>query len=188
MSNDPGAMSYSKVRAGDSEGLREIIEAYRIPLTFYLNSLLLDAVLAEDVAEEVFVDLWFRKPHFQGKSTFKTWLFKIGRNRALDRLRRNQRNHAESFSEDQISITSEVWNPEQLYLAGERRKEVWNCILRLHAEYKQVLWLTYYEQLSIKEVSEIMKKSPHAAETLLYRAKNALRKELVKEGITDEIK
>ncbi|MCQ2440733.1 MAG: hypothetical protein MJ076_02405 [Clostridia bacterium] len=57
----------------------------------------------------------------------------------------------------------------------------------LKTEYRQVLWLLYFEELSVKEISQIMKKSPHAVETLTYRAKQSLKSELTKEGYPESI-
>lgn len=58
----------------------------------------------------------------------------------------------------------------------------------LKTEYRQVLWLLYFEELSVKEISQIMKKSPHAVETLTYRAKQSLKSELTKDGYDESFK
>ena len=57
---------------------------------------------------------------------------------------------------------------------------------KLKPDYQQVLWLTYFEELSNKETADVMKKSVHGIETLVYRARNALKKQLEKEGFTYE--
>ena len=57
---------------------------------------------------------------------------------------------------------------------------------KLKLEYRQVLWLTYFEGLSNKEAAIVMKKSVHNIETLVYRARNALKSQLEMEGFIDE--
>jgi RNA polymerase sigma-70 factor (ECF subfamily) len=57
---------------------------------------------------------------------------------------------------------------------------------KLKPEYRQVLWLLYFEDLQYKEISIIMNKSVHATQMLATRAREALKKELIKEGLTDE--
>ena len=56
----------------------------------------------------------------------------------------------------------------------------------LKPDYRQVLWLTYFEELSNKETAAVMKKTVHSIETLVYRARNALKKQLEKEGFVYE--
>ena len=57
---------------------------------------------------------------------------------------------------------------------------------KLKTEYHEVIWLVYFEGMSIKETAAIMKKSVHNIETLVYRARKSLRSELEKEGFVYE--
>ena len=57
---------------------------------------------------------------------------------------------------------------------------------RLKPEYRQTLWLLYFDEMIGKEAAAVMRKSVHAVETLAYRARLALRRELEKEGIAHE--
>ena len=59
-------------------------------------------------------------------------------------------------------------------------------MLRLKTEYRQVLWLTYFENLKAKEAARIMKRSVHSVENLIYRARLSLKSELEKEGFIYE--
>ena len=56
---------------------------------------------------------------------------------------------------------------------------------RLKPEYRQVLWLQYFEDLRDKEIAQIMKKTPNNVSVLLHRAKKALKEELSKEGVLE---
>ena len=68
----------------------------------------------------------------------------------------------------------------------ERKGTVLNAMKKLRPEYRQVLWLVYFEDLSNGETSAVMKKSPRQIRNLLYRAKQSLKVELEKEGFTYE--
>jgi RNA polymerase sigma factor (sigma-70 family) len=77
-------------------------------------------------------------------------------------------------------------NLEMILIKEERKRMLHNAIKKLKPEYHQVLWLTYFEGFSNKEVALIMKKSVHNIETLVYRARRAVKDELEKEGFVYE--
>ena len=83
-------------------------------------------------------------------------------------------------------ISDEEKNLEESYLREERKKAVYKAMSKLKDEQRQVLWLLYFEDFSAKEAAAVMKKTTHAAETLAYRARQALKAELEKEGFTYE--
>ena len=74
---------------------------------------------------------------------------------------------------------------EESYIKNEKKIAVHRAMAELKNEYRQVLWLIYFEDFSNKETAEIMKKSVHAVETLVYRARTALKEKLVKGGFTE---
>ena len=86
---DNGASSYRRFRDnGDVHGLDEIIIEYSDGLILYLTSVVGNIQTAEELAEDTFVLLGTKKPKFREKSSFKTWLYAIGRNIAIDHLRK----------------------------------------------------------------------------------------------------
>ena len=72
------------------------------------------------------------------------------------------------------------------YLRDERKQIVHRALGRLIDSHREVLWLVYFENLSVKEAAEVLGKSPHAAESLIHRARLSMKAELEKEGITHE--
>lgn len=181
---DKGGESYRRYCGGADDALGEIIIEYRDGLIFYLNSFVKDIVTAEGLAEDVFFKLAVKKPKFREKSSFKTWLYAIGRNEALTYLKKQK--NAEIPVCEFPEAASEYGNPEAEYIKDERKAALHRNISALKAEYRQVLWLYYFEEMSAEEISVIMKKSVHNIETLLYRARGALKEKLEKEGCTYE--
>jgi RNA polymerase sigma factor (sigma-70 family) len=88
---DNGASSYHRFLEGDREGITELVDVYYDGLVLFLNTWLNNLHDAEDMAEETFVVLTTRKPEFTGQSSFKTWLYAIGRNVTGKFLRKNRR-------------------------------------------------------------------------------------------------
>ena len=181
---DNGAGSYRRFLEGDDNGLVEIVRDYKDGLIFYLNSIVRSVACAEELAEDTFVRLGIRKPRFSGKSSFRTWLYAIGRNVALDELRKRSKRGTVSLDDCAEPVGGE--SPENTYLREERKILLYRVMNRLKAEYRQILWLIYFEGFSDKEAAAVMKKSVHSIETLAYRARQSLKTELVREGIDDE--
>jgi len=182
---DNGAESYRRFLQNDDTAFVEIIRDYKDGLILYLNGFVNNILTAEELTEDVFFKLVTKKPRFNEKSSFKTWLYTIGRNTAVDYLRRNSK-QKEVSAEEIREIEDERLSLEQSYIKQEKLLYIHRALEKLKPEYKQVLWLVYFEDFSQKETAKIMKKSVHSVETLVYRARLALKAELEKGGFIYE--
>ena len=183
---DNGASSYRRFRDdGDESGLAEIIRDYKDGLIFYLNSFVGNIHVAEELAEDTFVLLGTKKPKNKGKGSFKTWLYTIGRNLAIDSFRRRSR-MAEASIDDYPDLADEENDFEESYLREERKIIIHRALRTLKSEYQQILWLIYFEELTAKEAARIMKKSINATEVLASRARKSLKSQLEMGGFTYE--
>ena len=178
---DSGSQSYRRFLAGDDSGLAEIIRDYGDGLILYLNSIVNRLSEAELLAEDTFVRLAVKKPRDNGKGSFRTWLYAIGRNIAIDHLRKQRRQKTVPL-EDAEQWQYEQQALEEAYIREEGRIRVHRAMEALKPEYRQVLWLVYFEGFSCREAAGIMGKSVHGAETLAYRARLALKALLEQEG------
>ena len=178
---DNGASSYRRFLDGDDNGFAEIVRDYKDGLILYINGIVGNISLAEELMEETFFKIITRKPKFRQTHSFKTWLYTIGRNVALDHLRRHRR-QAE-VSDRELQDETDL---ERLYILEERKILLHRAMKKLHPDYRQVLWLLYFEGLSHAEAAAVMKKSDRQMKNLVYRGKLALKSELSKEGFTYE--
>lgn len=174
--------AYKRYLDGDSTALMELIRKYKNGLTMYLNSYVHDPNLADELCCETFVRLADKKPKFRESSSFKTFLYGIGRNVALVYLRRNKKHIAEPPDE---ALAAPV-DLEKEFLVRERNRQLYTALGGLKPEHAQALWLMYFEELAVKEIAAVMKKSPGAVKVLLHRARLALKTELEKEGFEYE--
>ncbi len=182
---DNGDASYRRFLVGDDSGIVELIRDYKDGLILYLFGICGNITSAEELMEETFAKIAIRKPRFKGNSSFKTWLYAIGRNVAVDHLRReSKRQHIpiDEFTE----ILADAEELEASYIKEERRIILHRVMSRLSPDYRQVLWLVYFEDLSNADVAVVMKKNRRQIENLLYRAKLSLKSELEKEGFVYE--
>ena len=180
-----GADSYRRFLDGDDMGLADVMREYRDDLTLYLNNYLGNIHIAEEMAEDTFFRLMIKKPKFSGKSTFKSWLYAIGRHVTVDYLRHHSKEAPLSLEEAEY-YHRESENPEEVYLTEERKRKLYEALATLSTEYRAVLWLIYFEEFSFEETAAALKKSHRQTANLLYRAKQSLKSKLEKEGFAYE--
>ena len=170
---DNGASSYRRFLEGDDLGMEKLIRDYKDGLLLYLDKYFQNVSLAEDCVQETFIQL-----------AIKTWLYAIGRNKAISTLRK-LKSRGEISLDDAEDISSKT-DLERDYLKNEAKIQLNQAIDRLKPEYRQVLWLTYFEGFRNDEAAKIMRKSKKQIENLLYNAKKALRTEMESEGFLYE--
>ena len=182
---DNGASSYRRFLDGDDEGLTLIIKEYKDGLILYLNGYVNNIYVAEEIMEETFFKLAVKKPKFSEKSSFKTWLYTIGRNVAIDYIRHNSKFSMYSI-EDMENYLKDETDLESIYIKNERKMMVHKAMSKLKPEYRQVLWLCFFEGFSNEEIAQIMGKTKRQVENLVYRSKQSLKILLDKEGFRYE--
>lgn len=168
---------------GNKEALGKLVEMYSDGLMLYINGFVRDINIAEDLMEDTFAKLLYKKCNFKGKSSFKTYLYKIGRNISLDYLKKNKKFINAEISENDIIDTNQL---ERIVIKTDYQKNVQKCLNKINKEYKEVLHLIYFEDLKYEEIQKIMRKTNKQIKNLAYRARQALKIELEKEGFVYE--
>lgn len=182
---DPGAASYEKYLNGDDRGMTELIIRYRDGLILYLNSFTGNIHEAEELAMDTFVKLGVRRPKNKSKAGFKTWLYTIARNLTIDYLRKQEK-RKEVPLDEMIAVQDDEACLERLYIKQENKIAVHRAMRELPINYRQVLWLIYFEGFTTRQTAEVLRKTAHNVEVLVSRARKALRKQLEKEGFIYE--
>ncbi|MEG2001048.1 MAG: RNA polymerase sigma factor [Evtepia sp.] len=174
---------YRRFVDGEENALRELIERHGNNLTFYINGYTHDLNEAEDLMLEAFARVVAKNPHFDERG-FKAYLYKTGRNLALRYIAKRRRQCSFSF-EDLGCEPESAELLEDILHTKDRNRIVHLSMERLHLEYREVLYLLYFEGLSYKEAAAVMHKTERQIANLVYRGKQALRTILEKEGMTD---
>ena len=180
---DDGAELYLAYLKGDRSKLADIVVAYRDDLQRFLFSLSKNESVAEEAAQETFLKLFTKRPKFKETASFRTWLFTIGRNVMLNELKRLSRNGV--LPEDD-SLTFPADDPLEKLIENEEVRALHEAMKKLRTEYREVLYLTYFEEMSNKETAAVIGKKLGATQMLLSRARAALKEELLKEGFDYE--
>jgi len=182
---DNGANFYQRFLDGDNSGLEELVKMYNNNLIFYINGFVNNITISEDIAADTFAKLIIRKSRFKNDYMFKTWLFKIARNNAIDYLRKQSRWQLKPIED----LEAELADNEMLettILKSEQNKQLHNTMQTMHNDYRDVLHLVYFEDMSYDEASAVLGKNVKQIKNLVYRAKQTLKSGLEKEGFIYE--
>lgn len=170
---------YRRYLAGDENGLNRLMEKYGNPLTLYISGYLHDIHEAEDLMMEVFIYLLTKKPRIRD-GCLKAYLYKAARHMAL----RHKGKGRLCFSFDELPGEPECETLiEDVVKTGERNRILHFCMEQLHTEYREVLYLTYFEDMSYAQAAEVLGKNVKQITNMVYRGKKSLRGLLEKEGI-----
>lgn len=177
---------YKRFIDGDVEGFEELVLGYKKVLIYFLNRYVQDLDIAEDIAQDTFVDVYVYKERYNGKTSFKTYLFTIGRNKAIDYIRKNKHMRYTVNIEEQTEISS--GENELIYnvIQNENKELIANALNRMKEEYARVLILIDFEDFSYKEAANVLGKTTSQVKVLVHRARKSLRKMLEEEGFTYE--
>ena len=175
---DNGASSYRRFLDGDESAFEEIMTEYRDGLTFFINRYVGNTDEAEDIAIDVFTYVLMYKNRYNFKTSLKTYLYMLGRSRALDLLRKRKRTeNTDAEAADGIAPS-----PEESVFESERKRVVREAVDTLPKDMREAVYLVYFDGLSYEETAKVMKKTKKQVDNLIYRAKEKLRSVIGKEG------
>ena len=180
-SMDNDASSYRRFLDGDESAFDEIMKELFHSLVFFVNRYVHDVHAAEDIAIDAFADLIVHKSRYNFKVKLKTYLFMIGRSRALDYVK-----HRKIIDFVELSEVGEVPDDEKvledIILDNERKCMVNIAIGKLPEDMRVAIHLIYFENMTYGEAAKVMKKNRKQVDNLLYRAKKELRIILGEDG------
>jgi RNA polymerase sigma-70 factor (ECF subfamily) len=173
-----------KLKSGDEAAFRQCVTTYQEKVRNTCFHFVQHAMDAEDIAQEVFVEVFDSIKKFREDAQLSTWIYRIAVNKSLDFIRRKNRKKRFArvislFGQDENPINiPAVGNPQQNMETNERRKLLHWAVSRLPENQQTAITLSKFEELSNREVAEIMGLSLSATEALLHRAKKNLHKKL----------
>ena len=166
--------------------LNELIDQYGDELKrvafLYVN----DVNQCEDIIQEVFISCYNNLNHFKNKSSYKTWLYRITINKCKDYLRRWSFRNIVYSPVMQVISRDSVESPQKIYEKSFESNEIINSLSSLSAKYKEVLILFYYQEMTLKEISEITHTKVNTVKSRLNRGRKLLKEELERRNDENE--
>jgi RNA polymerase sigma-70 factor (ECF subfamily) len=171
------------LKAGEREAFQALFGLYRKQVFNTCLGLLQHSQDAEDVAQEVFIEVFKSADKFRGDAKLSTWLYRIAYNKCLDHLRSKNRNKRsgnvvslDGEAAPQIPSDNYFEHPGIALEQKEESKIVFAAITALPENQRAAFTLSKVDGLSYKEIGEVMEMNLPAVESLLHRAKQNLKK------------
>lgn len=173
-----------KLQLGSEQAFRHLVEKYQKLVVNTCFGLLQNTEDAEDIAQEVFIEVFRSIHNFRADAKLSTWLYRIAVNRSLNHIRDNKkRRWFQSFDdvlkEKNAQLQNQASENPGIELENLQRANILHeAIGSLPENQKTAFTLNKYEDLSYKEIAEIMDVSVASVESLIHRAKTGLQKKL----------
>lgn len=165
---------------GDRAAFGQLVRAYERPVYNLAYRMLGDPAEAEDAAQETFLRAYAKLATYEPGRKFVNWVLSIASHHCIDRLRRRQR--APQLSLDgptpPVWLASEAPQPDQVVTKKEQRERVRSILEALPADYRAVVVLRYWYDLSYREIAETMDTTESAIKSRLHRARRMMAESL----------
>jgi len=185
--SDPDAALMLRVKRGDRTAFATLVDKYKQPVMNFIYRSLRDETEAEDLAQNVFLQVYKSRDRYERTAKFSTWLFTIARNLCLNEIRRRSRHPAESLEEthaeheDQPQRQYEdkrVALPTEDLLQGELARKIEEALATLPENQRTAILLCRQDELSYEEIAEILGCSLSATKSLIHRGRETLKEKL----------
>ncbi|AXI08464.1 sigma-70 family RNA polymerase sigma factor [Oceanobacillus sp. 143] len=159
----------------------QLMREYSDDILHLVYTYVKNRTIAEDLAQEIFIKCYEKLNQFNQQSTIKTWLYRIASNHCKDYLR--------SWHYRKITLSNKVFDHipskskqvEEEVIKHSEENSLTNAVMNLPLKYREVVFLHYYEELSLKEISKITSVNINTLKTRLKRAKELLKDKMIEE-------
>jgi len=164
-----------KISQGDQVAMKQVYELHSGPLFHFVKAWLADPHEASDIVHETMLEVWRKADRFQGRSSLKSWIFSIARNKSIDKNRKSSRL---SYTDDVPEIINDDVTPLEALELSQDADVLKACISRLSETHRRMIQLAFYQDLSYKEISEIEDCPIGTVKTRILHAKKLLMRDL----------
>lgn len=162
--------------------LDEIMNTYGTSILKLTYSYVKNYQIAEELTQEVFLTCYMKLGEFNGDSTLKTWLYRIAINKCKDYLK--------SWSYKYTTLTNNFFSgndennmPERLVMLSESKRHLINSIMNLPIKCRELLFLYYFEELTIREISTLVDVNENTLKSRLVKSRELLKSKLERSGM-----
>ncbi|MCI6990349.1 MAG: sigma-70 family RNA polymerase sigma factor [Clostridiales bacterium] len=172
----------ARAQGGDPEAFSQLVERHQTMVYRLALGKTGSPQDAEEVTQTAFLKAWQGLRTFQGKAAFSTWLYRLTANAAVDLLRRRREPALSLDDPDLPPIPDQAPSPEELSMAAERRRLLWQAIDQLPESHRLPLVLRELEGLSYREIARALDLEEGTVKSRLARGRLMLRQQLLESG------
>jgi RNA polymerase sigma-70 factor (ECF subfamily) len=166
---------------GDRQAMRLLFARHNVRVFRFLVRIVGNEATAEDLVNEVFLEIWRSADRFEGRSQVTTWLLGIARFKALSDLRRRSPDALDDETAEQIEDPAD--SPETAMQDRNRSAILQACISQLSEAHRQVIDLVYYHEQSIEEVAQIIGVPANTVKTRVFHARKRIAELMAARGL-----
>lgn len=166
------------VATGDRRAFDELYREYGPRVFRFSYRLIRDQTKAEEVTNDVMLEVWKHAARFEGRSSVSTWIFGIARHRTLNAVR-GKTLHLTAMDEAE-HVADETITAEKAIDQDTSRNALREALDKLSPDHREVLELTFFYELSYKEIAEIANCPENTVKTRMFHAKKRLEPILAK--------
>jgi len=177
-----------RVRAGDADAFRELFERHSRPIVNFAYHFVGNRQRAEEIAQDVFLQIYRAAVRYEPTAKFTTWLYRIATNACLNEVRRPEHRHPKrplEYSQDDERKRAEIAFPDPTAVAGDSALAGRELEAKIHAvledlppNQRAALLMSRVDGMSYQEVADALDTSESAVKSLVFRATATMRKEL----------
>src|SRR3984957_3835807 len=181
---DLDAQLMLRVRDGDDESFRLLLEKHRMPVVHFVYRMVQDRAISEELAQEVFLRVYRSRATYEPTAKFTTWLFRIATHLALNSLRDGKNERKQESLDDMVDdqpvrqVSDNRPTVEQAMLYQARLGEVKEAIQTLPEKQRAAVLMHKYEEMEYSQIARALNCSESAVKSLLFRAYETLRARL----------
>lgn len=157
----------------DKSLLDEIMSLYGKDILQLVYSYVKDAVVAEDLTQEIFIKCYKALPTYNQQSNIRTWLWRIAINHCKD-YRKSWYFRKVSTAEEEQEWTSSD-NVEEEIIQQDEDRQLADAVMELPIQYRELIYLHYFQEMKLKEISEITGVKLGTVKTRMRQAKRRLK-------------
>ena len=173
----------NELKTGNADAFKVLVEEYQNKIINICFGFVHNREDAEDISQEVFMEVYNSITHFRGDSKLSTWLYRISVNKSLDFIRKKNRKKRFAKFQNLLGFErtieempeSKLTNPHTILENKERVQILNETVEKLPQNQKIVFILSKYEGFKNKEIAKVMNTSLSSVESLMHRAKKNLK-------------
>lgn len=177
-------------RSGDRSAFGQLVDLYKDKIFHLAYRMTGSRQEAEDIVQETFMRVYANLDKYDSRWKFSTWIFRIGNNLCIDRLRKRRPTwslDAENPDADGVDgyamLPTNDASPEDRMVLSEMQKNIRDAIAQLPDKYRSVVVLRYLQDLSLNEIADILELPVSTVKTRLHRGRESLRRKLEHDSI-----
>jgi len=183
---DQESLWVAQARQGNQEAFAKLVEAYQVPVYNLAYRMLGSTAEAEDATQETFLRVYTRFDTYDPTRKLSSWILSIASHHCVDRLRRRRES---TVSMEEIMawrwVPDERPRPEERVVTREKSREMRRILDALPAQYRLVIVLRYWYDMSYEEIADVTESTVSAVKSRLHRARQVVASMLETEDGSD---